>query len=50
MTEAIDGWLVWVASNPFAATLLVVCAALALCPSSWDPAIRWKERQERRHK
>lgn len=28
--------------------LLVLCAALIVCPPKWDPAIRLKERNERR--
>jgi hypothetical protein len=31
-----------------AIVLLTICLVLTLLPPKWDPAIRWKERQERR--
>lgn len=29
-------------------TLIVVCVVLVLLPPKYDPAIRWKERNERK--
>lgn len=28
--------------------LLVLCVVLVCLPPKWDPAIRWKERQEKK--
>lgn len=30
--------------------LIVACIGLVLCPTKCDPAIRWKERNERKRK
>lgn len=36
--------------NWLAIALIVICIGLALCPPKLDPAIRWKERNERKRK
>ena len=34
----------------FNVALTVLCVAIVLCPPKYDPAIRWKERNERKRK
>ena len=36
----LNDWIMWV--------LIAICVVIVVLPPSWDPAIRWKERNERK--